>query len=105
MTDTKLFWPEEIPEDYLAELRRDINTDAWRKMYLCNPWEEETTMGIPQFYKGNFNITFAGPKGSGKTVAMEKVKAALEAEGYDVISHHGSKDAVQDHTLSVRWSK
>jgi Cdc6-like AAA superfamily ATPase len=104
MTDNKPLWPEVFPSEYLEGLKRDMSSAEWKKFYLCNP-RKETTMGLPQFYKGNFNITFAGPKGSGKTVAMEKVKAALEAEGYDVISHHGSKDAVQDHTLSVRWSK
>lgn len=43
-----------------------------------------------------FNITFAGPMASGKTVAMKQVKTFLEEQGYEV------KTSLE-HSLSVRW--
>ena len=55
-----------------------------------------------EFKEGNFNITFAGPLASGKTVAMGHVKKALEAEGYEVKPTPDSERGFE-HTLSARW--
>jgi type IV secretory pathway ATPase VirB11/archaellum biosynthesis ATPase len=99
MTDTKPLWPEVFPSEYLEGLKRDMGSAEWKKFYLCNPWEEETTM---TFEKGYFNIVFSGPQAAGKTVALNKVMQFLQREGYSV-SHSRTVD--RDHTLSVTWSK
>lgn len=50
-----------------------------------------------------FNIRLEGPQASGKTVALAKIEAMLNAEGYETSRNHATQ-AGFEHSLSVRWS-
>ncbi len=49
-----------------------------------------------------FSIKFSGHIASGKTVALLKVKKALEQDGYEVVHVPGNRGHME-HELLVSW--
>lgn len=57
----------------------------------------------PRFPSGVFHVILSGVPGSGKTVALKKIEAMLQKEGYQTKRSLQSENG-SEHTLSVRWA-